>query len=150
MLVPTPKAETIQDARRGAACVELAVLLPILIFCAMAAVDFARVTYVLVALQTCARNGALYEFYTSAQMQIPASWTSLSAATSADAPANLTVTASATSPAASSNNTVTVTATTNFTLIALGALSGLPPITNSMTLSQSVTMPYPPSTGTVP
>ena len=49
--------------RRGGAAVELAGVLPILVFCTMASVDFARVAYVQVTLQNCVRNGALDEFY---------------------------------------------------------------------------------------
>jgi hypothetical protein len=76
------RAEKTRGPERRAAAVELACLLPILIFCAMAAVDFARITYVLVGLQRCARNGAIYEFYSAASMQIPSGWTSLFAVTS--------------------------------------------------------------------
>jgi Flp pilus assembly protein TadG len=47
-------------ARRGAAAVELAVLLPFLCFLFVAAVDYARVFYFAVTVQNCARNGAYY------------------------------------------------------------------------------------------
>ncbi len=47
-------------ARKGAAVVELAVLLPLLIFLFVIAVDFARVYYVSLTLTNCARAGALY------------------------------------------------------------------------------------------
>ena len=53
------------------AAVELAFLLPLLVFACMAAVDFARVAYVQVTLQNCARNGALYEFYKAAGYAAP-------------------------------------------------------------------------------
>src|SRR5262245_20323559 len=46
--------------RRGAAIVELAVLLPLLIFLFVIAVDCARVYYFSVTLTNCARAGALY------------------------------------------------------------------------------------------
>lgn len=46
--------------RRGAAVVELAVTLPLLIFLFVVAVDFARVYYLSLTLQNCARAGALY------------------------------------------------------------------------------------------
>jgi Flp pilus assembly protein TadG len=49
-----------QVRRRGAAVVELAILLPLLIFLFVVAVDFARVFYLSVTLQNCARAGALY------------------------------------------------------------------------------------------
>jgi Flp pilus assembly protein TadG len=46
--------------RRGAAAVELALLLPFLCFAFLASVDFCRVFYYSVAVSNCARNGALY------------------------------------------------------------------------------------------
>jgi hypothetical protein len=142
---------------RGLAAVELAFLLPLLVFSAMAAVDFGRVAYAQVTLQNCARNGALYEFYKAAGYQIPSGWTSLSTAVQADA-GDLTVTVPSTSggsnnpysPQSSSNNYVTVTVQCNFTLLTLGADGEFPSIGSSMTLTQSVSMPMPASTGTVP
>jgi Flp pilus assembly protein TadG len=47
-------------ARRGAAVVELAVLLPLLVFLFLITVDFARVFYFSLTLTNCARAGALY------------------------------------------------------------------------------------------
>jgi hypothetical protein len=115
----------------------------------MATVDFARIAYVAVTLQSCARNGALYEFNTKAGLTIPSNWTSLSAAARADA-GGLNVTATATSPASSTNNSVTVTTTATYSLIALPALHNLPSIPSSITLTQSATMPYPASATPVP
>ena len=46
--------------RRGVAAVELALLLPLLAFLFVVAVDFSRVYYDGVILNNCARNGALY------------------------------------------------------------------------------------------
>jgi Flp pilus assembly protein TadG len=137
------------EGRRGTAAVELAVLFPFLLFLTMATVDFARVAYVQVTLQNCARNGALYEFYTQAGLQIPAGWTSLSAAAQADAGA-LNVTATATSPESSTNNSVTVTTTATYSLVALPAIRGFSSIPGSITLSQSATMPFPASASIVP
>jgi Flp pilus assembly protein TadG len=139
------------------AAVELALLLPLLVFACMAAVDFARVMYAMVALQNCARNGALYEFYSAAGCALPSGWTSLSTAVQADA-GNLTVTVPGTysgnsnpySPQASSGNYVTVTVQSNFTLLTLGSGGGFPSIGSAMTLTQSVSMPMPPSARTVP
>jgi len=47
-------------ARRGAVAVEFAVLLPFLCFLFVTAVDFARVFYLAITVQNCARNGAYY------------------------------------------------------------------------------------------
>jgi Flp pilus assembly protein TadG len=137
-----------EQSRHGAAAVELAALLPILVFLSMATVDYARVISVQVALQNCARNGALYEFYSKAGYSLPSGWTSLSAAVSADAPSGTTVSGSASTPGSSSNNTVTVTVTATFHPIALPSLHGLPSLPGSITLSQSATMPYPNSAST--
>ena len=46
--------------RRGAAVVELAVLLPLLVFLLLVATDFARVFYYSLTLTNCARAGAIY------------------------------------------------------------------------------------------
>ena len=48
------------EFRRGAAVVELAVLLPLLAFLFVISVDFARVYYYSVTLTNCARAGAMY------------------------------------------------------------------------------------------
>src|SRR5262245_24006581 len=49
-----------RDARRGAAAVELAVLLPVIVFLFVIAVDFGRVFYFSQVIENCARNGAIY------------------------------------------------------------------------------------------
>ncbi|MGO9468155.1 MAG: TadE family protein [Isosphaeraceae bacterium] len=134
------------------AAVELATLLPLIVFLSMASIDFARVVHALIIVQNCARNGALYEFYKTAGFTLPSGWTSLSAAVSADA-GNLTLntpTAATPSPPLANNNYVTVTVSTNFSLIGYPALRGLPAIPSSITLSQSVSMPMPPSTSAAP
>jgi Flp pilus assembly protein TadG len=161
MRLPNFRTMGKRDARRGAAAVELAMLLPVLVFSSMMAVDFARVAYVQVTLQNCARNGALYEFYTKAGFTLPAGWTSLSTAASADASttygngttsiaSDASFSVTATSPASSSNNYVTVTVTYAYKPMALPAMSTLPSIPGSITLSQSATMPYPASQNAVP
>jgi hypothetical protein len=136
--------------RRGLAAVELAVLLPLLVFICMVTIDFARVIYALVILQNCARNGALYEFYSKAGYSLPSSWTSMTAAVDSDA-GSLTVTipssyggnANPYSPKSATNNYVTVTVQSTFTLLTLGSDEGFPSIGGSMTLTQSASMPFP-------
>ncbi len=142
MIMPHLRAQKRRAVQRGAAAVELAGLLPILVFCSLASVDFARVAYVQVTLQSCARNGALYEFYQGANLGLPSGWTSLTAAVNADVPAGMTVSATASSPKSSSNNSVTVTVTTTYKPIAMIAIDGLAPIPGTLTLSQTTTMPY--------
>ena len=46
--------------RRGAATVELSLLLPLLLFLFVAAMDYSRVFYASVIVANCARNGAMY------------------------------------------------------------------------------------------
>lgn len=132
-----------RPARRGIAAVELAALLPVILFLTMASVDFARVVYALVTLQNCARNGALYEFNTAAGFG--STYTSLSQAVSADAGGLTLNTPTATSPGLPLYNYVTVTASCQFNLIAMPSIQGLPALPGSMTLSQSSSMPYPAS-----
>jgi hypothetical protein len=146
-----------RSRRRGLAAVELAMVLPLLVFACMLAVDFARVLYAMVALQNCARNGALYEFYSTAGCALPSGWTSLSTAVQADE-GNLNVTIPSTyngnsnpySPQANSSNYVTVTVQCNFTLLTFGSNSDFPGIGNTMTLTQSISMPMPPQAAAVP
>ena len=123
----------------------------------MLVVDFARVLYAMTILQNCARNGALYEFYSTAGCALPSGWTSLSAAVQADA-GNLNVTIPSTyksnsnpySPGANTSNYVTVTVQCNFTLLTLGGDGGMPSIGNAMTLTQTASMPMPPQAAAVP
>jgi Flp pilus assembly protein TadG len=49
-----------QQARRGAAVVEFAILAPFLAFLFVIAIDWARVFYYSITVTNCARNGALY------------------------------------------------------------------------------------------
>ena len=51
---------TTRALRSGAATVELAILLPLLTFLFLIAVDFGRVFYYSLTIENCARNGALY------------------------------------------------------------------------------------------
>ncbi len=146
-----------REPRRGMAAVELAFLLPLLVFASMAAVDFARVAYAQIILQNCARNGALYEFYKAAGYPVPSGWSSLSQAVQADA-GNLNVTipsglgnfGNPYSPMASTNNFVTVTVQCDFPLLTFGANGGFPGISGTVTLTQSASMPMPARQGPVP
>ena len=57
--------------RRAAAVVELAAVLPFLIFIFVISVDFARIFYFTQIIENCARNGALYASDPVAQAQSP-------------------------------------------------------------------------------
>src|SRR5262245_4334395 len=71
------------SARRGAVVVEMAVLLPLLVFLCLIAVDFARVFYFSLTIANCARNGAL--FASDAYVRTESTYTSVEAAALADA-----------------------------------------------------------------
>jgi Flp pilus assembly protein TadG len=55
-----PKFNRGPDRRRGLAAVELAIMLPFLVFIFVAGFDFARIFYFQVTVTNCARNGAWY------------------------------------------------------------------------------------------
>ena len=113
-------------ARRGAAAVELALLLPVLVFCSRCR-STSRVVTCRSRCKNCARNGALYEL--DAEMNtvdkagILMPYSSVSSAVQADAPAYMandpSFSVAATSPALKANNYVTVTVTYAFRPIAL-------------------------------
>jgi Flp pilus assembly protein TadG len=69
--------------RSGVAVVELAIMLPLLVFLFVITVDFARVFYFSVTLTNCARAGALYAFDPVSAAESP--FTSASQAALADA-----------------------------------------------------------------
>src|SRR5262245_51965203 len=71
-------------SRRGAAAVELAVLLPFLAFLFVIAVDWARVFYFSLVVENCARNGAVFASDPYASVQSP--YATLQDAALADAP----------------------------------------------------------------
>ena len=55
-----PRSGERRTRRRGAALVELVVILPLLAFILVAAADFARAFHDLVTITDCSRNGSLY------------------------------------------------------------------------------------------
>lgn len=59
-VAPTHRRTPGRAARRGAATVELAVLLPFLVFILVIATDWARLMYFTMCLNDAARSGALY------------------------------------------------------------------------------------------
>jgi Flp pilus assembly protein TadG len=118
-------------ARVGAAVVELALVLPFLMFLFIVCVDFARVFYYSQTLANCARNGALYG---SNLVTAQSPYTSIQQAALADA-SNLspqpTVT-STTGADAAGDPYVRVTVAWDFHTIA-----SLPNIPNTVSLSRS-------------
>lgn len=122
--------------RRAAAAVELAILLPFLMFVVVIAVDWARVYYYDMTLANCARQGALYLSDPLAAAQSP--YLTVTQAALADA-TNLspqpTVTFGAGTPDANGNPTVQVTVAWKFSTI-----TSYPGVTNPMNLSRTATM----------
>jgi Flp pilus assembly protein TadG len=132
--------------RLGVAATELAVLLPLLCFLFVIAVDYGRIFYYTVTVTNCARNGALYgsQDPTKANDQ-----TSIATEAKRDAPnlvANSVNVSSATN--SSTNPTyVTVTVTYPFTTI-----TNFPGVTKTTTITRTVRMevtPWTVSTTTV-
>ena len=126
--------EQLDPVRRGAAAVELAVLLPILTFLFVITVDFARIFYYAQVIENCARNGAIYESnLTTAQSP----YASLQDAALADATGlspQPTVTSTPGNDAAG-NPYVQVTVSWQFQTIC-----GFPGVPSSMNLSRTVQM----------
>ena len=105
------------DRRGGAATVELAFLLPFILFLAVIATDWARLFYYTIALETVARAGAQYAADPAARQQSP--YTTMSDAALAEAP-NLSPAPTVTQSAITVNGRagVRVTATMTFTTFA--------------------------------
>jgi Flp pilus assembly protein TadG len=97
--------------RRGAAAVEFAVLLPFLVFMFVVAVDWARIFYYAIAVENCARNGALYMSQAQSAKTISSPYTD-SALVNLYATATSPVTAAALADAPDLTPTPTVTSTT--------------------------------------
>jgi Flp pilus assembly protein TadG len=121
--------------RRGVSCVELAVLLPLLVFLFLVAVDFARVYYFSLTLTNCARAGAMYASDPAVADESP--FADYEAAALADA-TNITP-----QPSISKNNGtdaagrpyVEVTASYTF-----GTVTGFPLIPKNLAMTRTVKM----------
>lgn len=126
--------------RPAAAAIELAALLPFLVFVSVISTDWARLFYYSVTIESCARNGALYASDTVSQAQSP--YSNLQQAAMADAP-TLDVTATVTSSNtvdSAGNSAVIVTVSVPFVTI-----TNFPGVPNSQTLSRKVQMTVAPT-----
>lgn len=116
------------EKRRGTAVVELAVLLPMLFFLCLIAIDYGRVFYFSQIVHNCARNGSVYASDPVAASQSP--YTSIQQAALADA-SNLspqpTVT-SAYGKDSAGNQYVDVTVAWQFQTVS--NFPGIPSVTN--------------------
>lgn len=133
------KAMTNRTSRRhkGVAAVELAVLLPLLAFLFLIAVDYARIFYYALTIDNCARNGALCA---SNAINYPIPYSSIAQAAVADG-ANLNPPL-ATSAVTVANSTdadgnPSVTVTIKYTFQSITNYPGLP---NTVNLTRSVEM----------
>ena len=128
--------------RRGAAVVELAVLLPVLVLLFMIAIDFARVFYFSLSLTNCARAGALYASDPTTADESP--FASTQAAALADA-TNFSPQPTITSTSgtdALGRKYVSVTA--NYTFQTVTGFPGIPtnlPLQRTVTMFQSAGVP---------
>jgi len=123
------------DRRSGAAAVEFAFLLPLLMFLAVVATDWARLFYYTVSIEACARNGAIWQ--SDADYRSKSPYATLQDAATAEAP-QLNATA-----------TVTPTAVTDATGAAawqvkvevpFQTISNFPGVPRSQTLTRTVQM----------
>ena len=120
---------------RGVAVVELAVLLPLLIFLFMIAIDFARVFYFSLSLTNCARAGALYACDPTTADEAP--FASVEAAALADA-TNLSPSPTITSTSGTDGlGRKFVSVTANYTF---QTITGFPGIPTQVALQRTVTM----------
>ncbi len=121
--------------RAGAAAVELAILLPLLAFVFVVAVDFARLFYYSLTITNCARNGALYgSDPTAAATGSP--YTSTQEAALADA-GNLSPTPTVTAQTITDSNGTYVEVTVTYQFTTITKYPGVP---SNMTLSRTVRM----------
>jgi Flp pilus assembly protein TadG len=140
MLRYIPRAR--RSRRTGAAVVELAVLLPFLMYLCVIATDWARLYYYTVTVESCARNGALYASDQVTQKQSP--YSSVQQAALAEAPMLDPTTATVTStPTTDSTGAPAVIVTVS---VPFNTFANFPGVPSSQTLTRSVQMQIAPVT----
>jgi Flp pilus assembly protein TadG len=120
--------------RRGAAAVELAALLPFLAYIAVIGTDWARLFYYTIAIDGCARAGALYASDPFAPQSSP--YPDVTAAALASAP-KITPTPTVTSQSTTVSGAPAVQVTVSVPFTTITRFPGVP---NNQTLTRSVTM----------
>jgi Flp pilus assembly protein TadG len=127
--------QKLTTGRKGAAAVELAILLPLLAFLFVIGVDYSRLFYYSLTVANCARNGALYGCDPT-QDAAASPYTSIQQAALADA-SSLSPTPTVTSSygSDSSGNYVEVTVTYQFQTI-----TNYPGVPNTINISRTVRM----------
>ena len=120
--------------RRAGAAVELAALLPFIIFLAVIGTDWARLFYYTIAIESCARSGALWAADTTGQSESP--YTNVTDAALSAAPGlKPTPTVAQTTVTVDGRTTYKVTVSVVFT-----TLTNFPGVPKSETLVRSVSM----------
>jgi Flp pilus assembly protein TadG len=133
-LVRTHPPHPRRTARRGAAAVELAVLLPFLAYICVIATDWARLFYYTIAAENCARAGALYAADPVSAPESP--YPDVTAAALGSAPhLNPKPTVTSTQTTVNGRPAVRVTVSVPFTTI-----TNFPGVPRSETLVRSVEM----------
>jgi len=123
-----------KQGRRAHAAVELAALLPFIVFLAVIGTDWARLFYYTIAIEGCARAGALWAADTSAQSE--SQYSTVTAAALASAPSlSPTPNVSQQSVTVDGRPGVRVTVTVAFT-----TLTNFPGVPKSETLTRKVSM----------
>jgi Flp pilus assembly protein TadG len=128
----SPKA--LARRQSGSAAVELAFLLPLLVFLVFVGVDFARIFYFATIVTNAARNGAVYG---SSYPNNATDTSGIQQAALADATdlSPAPTVSSTTSTDSNGNNFVSVTVTWNFTTVI-----NYPGVPSSITLSRTIQM----------
>jgi Flp pilus assembly protein TadG len=127
---------------RGVAVVELAVLLPLLVFIFLVTIDFARVFYFSLSLTNCARAGALYASDPSTADESP--FASAQAAALADATNFNPQPTISTSSGADSQGRTYVSVTASYTFQTMTGFPGIPsqiPLQRTVTMYRSAAIP---------
>jgi Flp pilus assembly protein TadG len=123
-----------EKRRPGAAAVELALLLPLLAFLFVVAVDFARLFYYSLTITNCARNGAMWACDPAGSIQTP--YKTVTEAALADA-GNISPTPTVTSQTVSDSKGNYAEVTVRWTFKTITNYPGVP---STMDLSRTVRM----------
>lgn len=120
--------------RKGVAVVELAILLPLLVFLFVIAIDFARLFYFSLTVTNCARNGALYGSDPAGATQSP--YKSIDEAALSDA-GNLSPAPTVSSKTVTDTGGTYVEVTVTFPFSTITSYPGVP---SSISLTRTVKM----------
>jgi Flp pilus assembly protein TadG len=127
---------------RGAAVVELAVLLPLLVLIFMVTIDFARVFYYSLSLTNCARAGAIYASDPTTADESP--FASIQAAALSDVSNFNPQPTISNSSGVDSQGRTYVSVTANYTFTTITGFPGIPsqvPLQRTITMFQSAGTP---------